>query len=163
MPHAMRTTTREEAEELVRHTGERTTRPRVEVLAVLLAAERALTHHEVEERIDPGLGIDRVTVYRVLDWLSARGLAHSVAGGDRLRRYNAAGSAEDTGSHAHFQCERCASVICLEEPRRTLRIRVPSGFITHDIVLTVKGLCVRCAGGRSSAHQRHGAAPRQKG
>lgn len=149
-----------EAENMVRETGERLTRPRVEVLAVLLAAERALSHHEVESRINASLGIDRVTVYRVLDWLSEKGLAHKIAGEDRLWRYNAAEHAHSQ-SHAHFQCERCGMVICLDEQDDALRVRVPRGFISREIALTVKGFCATCmhahgaARRRRAANQRH--------
>ena len=149
-----------EAENMVRETGERLTRPRVEVLAVLLAAERALSHHEVESRINASLGIDRVTVYRVLDWLSEKGLAHKIAGEDRFWRYNAAEHAHSQ-SHAHFQCERCGMVICLDEQDDALRVRVPRGFISREIALTVKGFCATCmhahgaARRRRAANQRH--------
>ena len=139
-----------QAEQLIRATGARITRPRVEVLAVLLAAERALSHHEVEQRLNASLGIDRVTVYRVLDWLREQGLAHRIAGEDRVSRYNAAGE-EHSHSHAHFHCERCGTVICLDEPERTLRVRVPHGFVSRDVALTVKGYCASCAhGGRAA-------------
>ena len=40
-----------QAESLIRATGARLTRARTRVLAALLAAERALTHHEVEKRL----------------------------------------------------------------------------------------------------------------
>lgn len=132
----------EQAENMLRAAGARVTRPRVVILAALLASDRALSHHEVEKRLDRGPGIDRVTVYRVLDWLSAHGLAHKIAGEDRVSRYNAAEHAHR--SHAHFQCERCGTVICLDEPQRGLRVRVPRGFVSHEIALTVKGHCAAC-------------------
>ena len=149
-----------QAESMVRETGARITRPRVEILAVLLAAERELSHHEVESRLNSSLGIDRVTVYRVLDWLSEKGLAHKIAGEDRVWRYNAAEHAHSR-SHAHFQCERCGTVICLDEPDDELRVRVPRGFVSREIALTVKGYCATCvhAGGAARrqrmSHQRH--------
>jgi len=136
--------TRAKAESMVRKTGARITRPRVEILGVLLAAERALSHHEVESRINRAIAIDRVTVYRVLDWLSCSGLAHRIAGEDRVARYNAAERAH-AGSHAHFQCERCGTVVCLDEDDEKPRVRVPRGFVPHAIALTVKGYCATCA------------------
>lgn len=132
------------AEAMIRKTRKRLTRPRVEVLAVLLAAERALSHHEVERRMKRALAIDRVTVYRVLDWLGEQGLAHKIAGEDRIWRYNAAGHVHSQ-SHAHFQCGRCGSVICLDESDEKLRVRIPRGFVPHEIVLMVKGFCSSCA------------------
>ena len=133
---------------MLRATGERVTRPRVTILAALLASDRALSHHEVEKRVNRALGIDRVTVYRVLDWLSAHGLAHKIAGEDRVWRYNAAEHAHR--SHAHFQCERCGSVICLDEPHPSLRVRVPRGFVSHEVALTVKGRCAACVHAESA-------------
>jgi Fur family ferric uptake transcriptional regulator len=148
-----------EAESMMRETGARITRARVEVLAVLLAAERALSHHDVEARLSLVRAIDRVTVYRVLDWLSDQGLAHKIAGEDRIWRYNAAERARSQ-SHAHFQCERCSAVICLDDPHDGLRVRVPRGFVTREVALTVKGFCAKCvgaSGGRRErvAHERH--------
>lgn len=136
-----------QAETLIRGTGARLTRPRVEVLAALLAAEQALSHHELEERIDRSFDIDRVTIYRVLDWLTAQGLAHRIAGDDRVRRFNAAGHAHE-GAHAHFQCERCGTVLCLDEFSAAPVVRLPRGFRPQHYELTVKGLCAGCGPAR---------------
>ena len=117
----------------------------MEVLAVLLAAERALTHHEVERRINRRLGVDRVTVYRVLDWLTGQNLAHKIAGEDRVWRFNAASDeSERSHSHAHFTCNRCGEVICLGEVRAARGIQLPSGYRSQDVQLTVRGLCAGC-------------------
>ncbi|MFN3594830.1 MAG: Fur family transcriptional regulator [Thiobacillaceae bacterium] len=72
------------AEALVRRYG-RATPARVAVLRLLLTADSALTHAEVAARL--GGGVDRVTLYRVLDWLVSRGLAHRIAGEDRIWRF----------------------------------------------------------------------------
>lgn len=137
---------------MIRESGARVTRPRVAVLAILLAAERALTHQEVGGRADRALGIDRVTIYRVLDWLSQVGLAHKIAGDDRVWRYNAAGHAHDR-AHAHFQCNRCGTVICLDEPSSRREIPLPAGYTSQRVELTVKGVCSGCAGGRRRTSQ----------
>jgi Fur family transcriptional regulator, ferric uptake regulator len=145
------------AESMIRKTGARITRARVEVLAVLLDAERALSHHEVETRIGRAAGIDRVTVYRALDWLIRQHLAHKIAGDDRVSRYNAAEHAHSQ-AHAHFQCARCGTVICLDDGDGPLNVSVPKGFVPHEIVLTVKGLCATCAhAGASAGRQRRAA------
>jgi len=160
----MRSRKHAEAETLVRETGARTTRSRVEILAVLLAAERALSHNEVERRVNAAFGIDRVTVYRVLDWLREHGLAHRIAGEDRVTRYNAVAQTRSR-SHAHFQCERCGSVICLDELDVGPSVRVPRGFVLHDIALTVKGFCAGCGHrgqGRTTAATRARAARRPR-
>ncbi|MDB5922640.1 MAG: transcriptional repressor [Betaproteobacteria bacterium] len=141
------------AEAMIRESGARVTRARVEVLAVLLKAERALSHHDVERRLNRSLGVDRVTVYRVLDWLSGCGLAHKIAGEDRISRYNAAEHAHSR-AHAHFQCGRCGTVVCLDDADAPTEVPVPTGFVPHEVVLTVKGLCATCAHTRTSS-SRH--------
>lgn len=147
----------DQAEMLIRGTGARVTRPRMEVLAALLAAERALTHHEVERRLNRAHGIDRVTVYRVLDWLTANGLAHKIAGDDRVWRYNAAGQ-EHAGQHAHFKCNRCGTVLCLDELGAKSAVRLPAGFRSQQVELTVKGLCAGCVSPSAQPRRngRHG-------
>jgi len=132
-----------QAEVLIRDTGSRVTRPRIAVLAALLAAERALTHQELEQRMNRALGVDRVTIYRVLDWLTAQLLAHKIAGDDRVWRFNAAGHVHG-GEHAHFKCNRCGTVLCLDGFSANPKVRLPAGFRPQQIERTVKGLCAGC-------------------
>jgi Fur family ferric uptake transcriptional regulator len=139
----MRRAPHDRAESLVRDAAARVTRQRVAVLAVLLAAPRALTHHEVERRARRAHGMDRVTVYRVLEWLVARGLAHRISGDDRVWRFNAVEEAH-AGRHAHFQCNDCGAVICLEDVPRARGIPLPAGYRPQEVELTVKGLCADC-------------------
>jgi Fur family transcriptional regulator, ferric uptake regulator len=144
------------AEEAIRGTGARMTRPRIMVLAVLLAAERALTHTEVESRLPASREVNRVTIYRVLEWLTARGLAHKIAGDDRVWRFNAAGHAHP-GPHAHFQCSDCGQVLCLEPvAAKPSSVKLPAGYRQQQVELTVKGLCADCVPARSGIRtQRH--------
>ncbi len=153
----MPATFKDAAEAMLSRARVRITRARVEVLAVLLGAERALTHHEVESRIARSPGVDRVTVYRVLDWLSREGFAHKIAGDDRVSRYNAAEHAHEQ-AHAHFQCARCGTVICLDDVDEAPRVRVPRGFVLHKVVLTAKGFCATCAHADAAARRN---APRR--
>lgn len=145
----MEQTVLDQARHLVRGRHARVTAPRVRVLAELLAAGRPLTHHDVQrrvgggERVDP---VDRVTVYRVLDWLVEAGLAHRVAGPDRVFRF----AAQDLshGAHGHFRCTHCGRMFCIAEAAgagRLLRSILPAGFTGETIELTVSGRCAHCA------------------
>lgn len=127
----------------MRRTAARATRPRIEVLAVLLAAPRALTHHEIERRVRRVSHTNRVTIYRVLDWLVERGLAHRIAADDRVWRFNAVHEAQ-AQQHAHFKCNDCGEVICLEKAPPARSIPVPAGYRPQKVELTVKGLCADC-------------------
>lgn len=145
------------AEERVRRTGARVTRPRVAVLAAVLAARRALTHHEIERQVNRALGIDRVTIYRVLEWLTTRGLAHRISGDDRVWRFNAAAE-EHAQNHAHFKCNDCGEVICLDKAVAARSIPLPSGYRPQEIELTVKGLCADCVPAPAEQRRPHGQA-----
>ena len=134
-----------QAAALLLATGARQTRARIEVLAALLRADEALTHHEVERRLRRGHDVDRVTLYRVLDWLTEQGFAHKVSGRDRVWRFSAARHARAPGGgHAHFECSSCGKVICLDEARLP-SIPLPAGYRRRDIEVTIKGRCDQCA------------------
>ncbi len=130
-----------QAESLIRARQGRATPARLRVLATLLAAPRALTHHELETAL--GEPFDRVTLYRVLDWLVKERLAHKIAGDDRVWRFNAV--AAQTHPHAHFRCTGCGKVFCLENLSTSFALDLPTGFRAEHVDLTVAGRCPNCA------------------
>ncbi|MEW5788854.1 MAG: transcriptional repressor [Pseudomonadota bacterium] len=130
--------------DLLARSGARITPARETVLAILLEAPRALSHLEVEQAArQRGLTADRVTLYRVLDWLVGQGLAHRIEGQDRVRRFNAEAAVEH--AHAHFHCTRCGQVFCLEQPLPRHKPQLPEGFRFEGMELTIRGLCPTCS------------------
>lgn len=106
----------------LRNAAVRVTQARVSVMAMLLSARSAVSHQDIQDRL---AGMDRVTLYRVLDCLTDAGLAHKIASDDRIFRYNAGAgkehhdhsalqSARGHPQHGHFRCMRCARVFCLD-------------------------------------------------
>jgi Fur family ferric uptake transcriptional regulator len=149
------------AEAQLRDSRIRVTDARVKVLAALLGAPYAFSHQDVQDTL---ADMDRVTLYRALDCLTDAGLAHKIAGDDRVYRYNAAAEPHEHGDktaaqhqHGHFKCTRCARVFCIEnvdastdaalrkELQSALRATLGKGFRSQDIELTIKGLCADCA------------------
>ncbi|MBL0142826.1 MAG: transcriptional repressor [Betaproteobacteria bacterium] len=131
------------AQARIRLSGERLTAPRAAVLAVLLGSVTALTHHEVEAALRASLPVDRVTVYRVLDWLVQLGLVHRIPGDDRTWRFRANRGASH-GPHAHFTCSHCGTTVCLEEVAMPPNVKLPRGFVREKVELTVQGRCAAC-------------------
>lgn len=132
------------AEESLRNAGHRVTRPRVRVLGALMGAPHPLSHQELCDRLERAEHIDRVTLYRVLEWLTERHLAHRVLGEDRVWRYGM----QDSGAahqHAHFKCNACGQVFCLDELNTAYAVSVPAGYLAKEIELTIKGRCAQCA------------------
>jgi len=137
------------AETRLKGAGERSTAARLAVLDILLASPRALTHTEIAATAtERGSGLDRVTLYRVLDWLVEKGLAHKIAGEDRVWRFNALnGETHDQArlhEHAHFQCSRCGRLYCLDDLRPAFAFTLPPGFRCDHAELILRGRCPDC-------------------
>lgn len=140
----MQSTSQQKAETLIRDTGARLTRTRTRVLAFLLEQAAPLTHHEIHEQLR-GDTIDAVTLYRVLEWLTANDIAHRIAGADQVWRFSV--NADRLGhDHAHFQCIRCDSVTCFNDMPLPRRPKMPEGFTSHEVNLLIKGICPHCSG-----------------
>jgi Fur family ferric uptake transcriptional regulator len=138
------------AEALLKGAVERPTAARLAVLDILLATTTALTHTEIAAAArEAGAELDRVTLYRVLDWLVEKGLAHKIAGEDRVWRFNAMAGDEHglagTHEHAHFQCSRCGRLYCLDDLHPVFAFTLPAGFRCDHAELTLRGLCPECS------------------
>jgi Fur family transcriptional regulator, ferric uptake regulator len=133
------------AQALIRQSGARLTSPRSAVLTLLLSADHALSHQEITDALAGKVPVDRVTVYRVLEWLTEQGLAHRIAGEDRVWRFSAS-RAEMAGAHqhAHFTCNRCGQTFCLPEIPAELTVAVPAGYRTETVELNLRGRCSHC-------------------
>lgn len=138
------------AEAQLRQAAVRVTDARVKVLAALLGAKHAISHQEVQDRF---ADMDRVTLYRALDCLTDVGLAHKVAGDDRVFRYSAGAdhnAKTPHRQHGHFKCTRCAKVFCLDSVAEAgllqdaLQKTLGKGFRSHDLEFTIKGWCADC-------------------
>jgi Fur family transcriptional regulator, ferric uptake regulator len=142
----------DQARDLLKGKAERLTGSRVSVLVALLQAKSALTHAEVHTEVEKlsDTHIDRVTVYRVLEWLTEAGLSHRVSGGDRVFRFSAS---VNTQAHGHFHCSDCGRMFCIGTQQTTketglaasVKALLPSGFVSGDIDLTISGRCAECA------------------
>jgi Fur family ferric uptake transcriptional regulator len=143
----MQLTAEQQAETLIRATGARLTRSRSRVLIFLIAQGRPLTHHEIHEQL-PGEPIDTVTLYRVLEWLTANELIHRIAGADQVWRFSSSTGGKPGRAdhdHAHFQCTHCDSVTCFNDMPLPRRQKMPEGFTSQEIEFLIKGICPRCS------------------
>ena len=139
------TLTQQTAANLLKTTGGRATQARLLVLGILLEATAALSHWEIEQQAHiRGLAADRVTLYRVLDWLVEQGLAHKIMGADRTWRYNAHAELNHA-QHAHFHCQSCQQVFCLEQLQPAVLLSLPPGYQLRHVEINLQGLCPACA------------------
>jgi len=130
--------------------GGRVTRTRVAVLDVLLASQQPLSHDEVGEALRrENVPHDRVTLYRNLEWLVEQGIAHRMAGDDRVWRFSVVATAEH--EHAHFHCDRCGQLFCLDALTPAFAIALPNGYSMNRAELIVHGACPGCSASRKGA------------
>ncbi|WP_161595204.1 Fur family transcriptional regulator [Mariprofundus erugo] len=134
-------------EAAIRNAGGRVTASRVRLLDLLQSAREPLCQTDIENLIEsePLPAMDRVTIYRVLDWLTEAGLAHKAADGRGVFRFTAAKPEGQHEQHAHLRCTGCGGTFCLDmapPPRPVL----PRGFRFGGMALDIRGECPRCVG-----------------
>lgn len=137
------TPSHDQATRLLHQRGASITPARVRVLQLLLAADTAMSHQALQQAAAAsGQAFDKVTLYRVLDWLVAQGLLHSVTGHDRVRRFS---PMHAHATHAHFECNDCGRLFCLPGKLSASTPDIPAGFQSERLDITVHGRCMECA------------------
>jgi Fur family ferric uptake transcriptional regulator len=122
--------------------GQRQTRQRDEIVAVIERAAGPLTVPEILERSQltvPGLGI--ATVYRTLKLLQESGKIQTVILPCGETRYESSG----LGHHHHFHCRVCDEVFDLASCPVAAPTDIAPGFVVESHELTLYGVCERCA------------------
>lgn len=124
--------------------GLRPTGLRLALLEALAAAGRALTAGELLQQIRLTRRVNKVTVYRLLEEFTGRGLVRRVAAQGKAAHFELA---LHQPPHPHFQCDRCGVVQCLEpvslEEVWSL-LRGPLGHRADRLEIRVAGVCREC-------------------
>ncbi|HEY7986213.1 MAG TPA: Fur family transcriptional regulator [Methylophilaceae bacterium] len=125
--------------------GARATPARMRALGALRHADQPLSHADIEAELSAEKLplIDRVTLYRVLEWLTEVGLAHKVVDFHGVFRFSANTPDAKHTQHAHFRCTDCGRVTCLDEPVPELP-HLPRGFRLARVELDIQGECADC-------------------
>lgn len=124
--------------------GLRPTGLRLALLEALAAAGRALTAGELLEQIRRTRQVNKVTVYRLLEEFSCRGLVRRVAAQGKAAHFELA---LGEPPHPHFQCDNCGAVECLEPVSLEEIWEVLKGPLGHRadrLEIRVAGVCREC-------------------
>lgn len=138
--HTVSSTALQTATELVAHMPGRMTQPRIYVCAALLTAQRPVCHQHIHHMVPH---INRVSIYRVCEWLAQQNLIDVVVGKDGIRRYAWRAQRDSHHRHAHFHCENCGHTECLEGVLAPQAI-LPEGYHTRSVTVVVNGICAHC-------------------
>ena len=131
------------AAEMLAQVHLRRTPRRVRLLALLLRADRPMSHLEIHRALGPGQA-DRVSVYRALEAFVERGLVHRAYVDGRTWMYESADRCADDHCHPHFTCRLCGEVTCLVDVGVPVIRRIGGGYLPERQQVHIIGLCPRC-------------------
>ncbi len=132
------------AAEMLRSARLYSTKARVAILNVLLAAGRPLDKNEIAGRLG-GEQPDEVTVYRTLESLAGKGLVHRVFAGGRAGRFELSHNCDEMQCHPHFTCRRCGVTQCLKGVRLPLVTGLEKGYRLLRQQVRLEGTCPACS------------------
>lgn len=120
----------------------RNTTAKTAVTEILSKSKTALSHTEIH-KLTADL-CDRVTIYRILDRLVNDDIVHKIVDLDGTVKYAKCHHAHPVTihNHAHFSCENCHEITCLESVKPSYII--PHNYKVNDINFTLSGLCPNC-------------------
>lgn len=129
------------SDDLLQEQGLKRTKLRMALLDCFLNANHALSYLDIKQTL--GEGVDKSTLYRNLTAFEEAGIIHRINDQSGAAKY-AFGKVHDHGrNHAHFVCEQCETVYCVEKTA-TVEINVPKGFKTKTIQTIIRGICSDC-------------------
>ncbi|MEQ1601081.1 MAG: transcriptional repressor [Methylophilaceae bacterium] len=134
------------AEQLITNASLKPTAARTAVLSVLLKAQAAISHAEILAQLASTHSheFDRVTLYRVLEWLTEHALIHRVIGDDRAWKFQIS-SPQTTHHHAHLHCTQCGKTICLNQIQADLPAEIMTQYQVESVDIHIKGCCESCS------------------
>ncbi len=124
----------------------RKTKSQTAILDLLQKEPNALSHDGITAKLEKGM--DRVTIYRILNRFVEDGLAHRIVADDG-RQYFAScqtGCSHDHTAHGHlhFRCVVCDKVECVPGE---VDYRLPTGYRVDNSNIILSGSCKACGEG----------------
>lgn len=126
--------------DILQEKGLKKTPVRKELIRHFLTNKHALSFHDLQDLF--GASMDKSTLYRNLSSFEEAGIIHRINDHSGTAKY-AYGNTKKEGDHAHFVCEKCQTVYCLEG-KVTLDVAVPNQFQVTQLETVIRGNCGRC-------------------
>ena len=117
------------------------TKLRRALLNCLVNAQHAQSYADLKKTL--GKEVDKSTLYRNLSAFEEAGIIHRINDQSGISKYAFGKIDGHEGDHAHFVCEKCETVFCIER-NPSLKIDVPKGFKTKSVQTIITGICSDC-------------------
>ncbi|NOU61950.1 Fur family transcriptional regulator [Marinifilum caeruleilacunae] len=111
------------------------------ILEVVINAGQPLSENEIRENL-PG-NYDRTTFYRSFKTLEEHQIIHKIVIDNQLVKYALHNSITHKQDHAHFYCNDCDMVKCLDDIP-VQKYQLPDGFSDNETEVIIKGTCPKC-------------------
>lgn len=113
------------------------------VISVLSASSRAMSQDSIEQKIE--IGIDRATIYRILNQFCDDGIVHKVIADDGKQYFalcEQCGHKTLPDNHFHFRCAKCQTIECLPV---MVNFSLPKNYQVDKVNCVLVGVCADCA------------------
>lgn len=111
------------------------------IIEVIIKAKQALSENEIRERLAGNY--DRTTFYRSFKTLMEHKIIHKIVVDNQLVKYALNNTVTHKDKHAHFYCNECKTVKCLENAPVT-KYPLPYGYSDIETDVLIKGICANC-------------------
>lgn len=132
-----------EIENILTSHGVKPTANRMLVLKELARNTHPINLADLEMLLYP---MDKASIFRVLELFSEKDIVHVIEDGSRSLKYELCHGKEHhsfSDQHAHFYCEKCGSVFCLDDVKLP-NIDIPKDYKVKSINFMFKGICPNC-------------------
>ena len=111
------------------------------IIGTMIKATYALSEAEIREEL-PG-NYDRTTFYRSFKTLEENNIIHKIIIDNQQVKYAIDNTPTAGKSHAHFYCNECKSVRCMDNILIEKPV-LPNGFVESETEVMIKGICASC-------------------
>lgn len=111
------------------------------IIEVVMSAGSALSESEIRDRLVGNY--DRTTFYRSFKTLEQCNIIHKIVVDNQIIKYELDNSITSKKEHAHFYCNNCKTIQCLDGIEITMPV-LPDGYKIQELELILKGECTQC-------------------
>lgn len=121
----------EKIELLLNSNGLKITKTRCILLQTLFKSSAPMSYEQIKSKMP--FSMDKATFYRNMQTFEKKGLINKFESKDRVSHYELG-----KGNHAHFMCEECQKIACID-------MKVPFDLGEYHVTnITLKGKCKAC-------------------
>ncbi|MCK8520492.1 transcriptional repressor [Aquimarina sp. D1M17] len=113
------------------------------VLSVLSEAGKAMSQGAIQKKV--GIGINRATIYRVLNSYCEDGILHRIVADDGKQYFALCMKCEKEEQpkhHFHFRCTSCDTIECLPIP---VNFSLSDHYKVETVNCVISGTCKDCS------------------